>query len=251
MDAASAFAPSLFSGKCIWVSGGTSGIGLAIATGFARLGGEVIASGSSAKKIEALKANPPAPGMRFQSFDVRDAQAATQAFAELSRLDVLVNAAGTGRGPQEFTVEGFLEVMDINLHSIMRNCLAARALLAKSQGVIINIASMLSYVADAAVPAYGASKTGILGLTRSLAHAFGPEGVRVNAIAPGYHKTDMTVRLQGSSTLSERIVARTALKRWGTAEDVVGAALFLASPAAAYITGTDLVVDGGFVTGSV
>jgi len=96
------------------------------------------------------------------------------------------------------------------------------------------------------VPAYCASKTGIVGLTRALAHRFGPEGIRVNAIAPGYHKTDMTKALWDDPVPAERIRLKTALKRWGTVDDLVGTALFLASPAARYITATTLSVDGGY-----
>jgi NAD(P)-dependent dehydrogenase (short-subunit alcohol dehydrogenase family) len=116
--------------------------------------------------------------------------------------------------------------------------------------VVINIASMLSYLADSAVPAYCASKAGILGLTRALAHELGPKGVRVNAIAPGYHRTAMTHALWSVPASAEKIAERTALKRWGEAEDLLGAALFLASPAAAYISGETIAVDGGYVSGS-
>jgi NAD(P)-dependent dehydrogenase (short-subunit alcohol dehydrogenase family) len=126
---------------------------------------------------------------------------------------------------------------------------AARPLLANTGGSIINIASMLSYLGDPDVPAYCASKTGLLGLTRSLAFEFGGEGIRVNAIAPGYHKTEMTRVHWENPTVAQQIGNRSALKRWGTAEDVVGAALFLASPAAGFVTGTCLAVDGGYVIG--
>jgi NAD(P)-dependent dehydrogenase (short-subunit alcohol dehydrogenase family) len=104
-------------------------------------------------------------------------------------------------------------------------------------------------VSDPDVPAYGASKSGILGLTRHLAHAFGPESIRVNAISPGYHKTDMTKPLWSDPVPAEKIAARSALKRWGTVDDLVGTALFLSSPAAMFITGADLPVDGGYVVG--
>ena len=108
---------------------------------------------------------------------------------------------------------------------------------------------MLSYLADDRVPAYCASKTGIVGLTRALAHKFGPDGIRVNAIAPGYHKTSMTEDIWSVPELAGKIVHRTALKRLGTVDDLVGTCLFLASPAAIYVTGTTLPVDGGYVNG--
>jgi NAD(P)-dependent dehydrogenase (short-subunit alcohol dehydrogenase family) len=129
----------------------------------------------------------------------------------------------------------------------MRLSMAARPLLQAGPGSIINIASMLSYLSDDSVPAYCASKTGVLGLTRALAHRFGPDGIRVNAIAPGYHKTDMTKALWDDPVPAEKIRVKTALKRWGSVDDLVGTALFLASPAAAYITATTLPVDGGYV----
>jgi hypothetical protein len=166
------------------------------------------------------------------------------------RLDVLINAAGIARPDAEFDEDTFAEVLDVNLTAQMRLARAARPLLARQGGAIVNIASMLSHIADASVPAYGASKTGVLGLTRALAHAWGREGIRVNAVAPGYHKTDLTRPLWEDPVAAARIEARTALGRWGRADDLVGAVIFLASPAAAYVTGACLEVDGGFLSGN-
>lgn len=241
------FRPGLFKGKTILVTGGSSGIGLAIAKGFARLGGSVIAIGSSKQKLASARAG--SPDIRFEQVDVRDAKAIKLFMGGLDRLDVLVNGAGIARPLSEFEDETYLEVIDVNLNSQMRFAMSARPLLKASGGSIINIASMLSYLSDPAVPAYGASKTGVLGLTRHLAHAFGPEGIRVNAISPGYHKTDMTKALWTDPVPAEKIAARSALKRWGTVDDLVGTALFLSSPAATFVTGADLPVDGGFVVG--
>ncbi|MBP7002746.1 SDR family oxidoreductase [Amaricoccus sp.] len=243
------FTPGLFAGQTVCVSGGTSGIGLDIATAFARLGAEVVAMGSSEAKVAALTANRPEPGMRFARLDVTDRDAVARAFADFERLDVLVNAAGIARPVKEYETDTFLEVMEVNLNSVMGLSMAARPLLAVRGGSIINTASMLSYLTDVAVPAYGASKAGVLGLTRHLAHAFAAEGIRVNAVTPGYIATDMTTGLQADGDLTARILHRCAIKRWGTPEDVVGAAVFLASPAAAYVTGTDIAIDGGFVSG--
>jgi NAD(P)-dependent dehydrogenase (short-subunit alcohol dehydrogenase family) len=248
-DVIATFRPGLFDGQTVLVTGGSSGIGLAIAQGFARLGGSVIAVGSSATKLAANRADPGSAGIRFEQVDARDPAAITAFARGLTTLDVLVNAAGIARPEAEFEDDTWNEVLDVNLTSQMRFAMATRPLLAASQGSIINVASMLSYVTDALVPAYGASKTGVLGLTRHLAHAFGPEGIRVNAIAPGYHKTDMTRGLWTDPEPAEKIAARSALKRWGTVDDLVGTALFLASPAAGFITGIDLPVDGGFVVG--
>ena len=244
------FHPGLFAGKTILVTGGSSGIGLAIAQGFARLGGEVVALGSSQAKLDAESGKPGIDGIRFERVDVRDPKAIRDFAKTLDKLDVLVNGAGIARPNAEFEDDTYMEVIDVNLNSQMRFAMACLPLLKASRGSIINIASMLSYVTDPVVPAYGASKTGVLGLTRHLAHAFGPDGVRVNAIAPGYHKTDMTKGLWTDPVPAEKIAQHSALKRWGTVDDLVGTALFLSSPAAAFITAADLPVDGGFVVGS-
>jgi NAD(P)-dependent dehydrogenase (short-subunit alcohol dehydrogenase family) len=137
----------------------------------------------------------------------------------LPGLDVLINAAGGAKPEKEYREKDFLDVMDINLNSLMRLSMAAYPLLARSTGSILNIASMLSYLADDVVPAYCASKSGVLGLTRALAHRFGPEGIRVDAIAPVYHETDMTKALWSNPDSAAKKTARSALKRWGAVED--------------------------------
>jgi NAD(P)-dependent dehydrogenase (short-subunit alcohol dehydrogenase family) len=242
-----AFRPDLFAGKQVLVSGGTSGIGLGVAKGFARLGAEVIATGASQARLDAARADAEAKAIRFELLDVRDRKAIDAFVGKLHGLDALINAAGVARPEEEYEEAAFLDVMDVNLNSVMRLSMAARPLLARSKGAIVNFASMLSYVVDDAVPAYSASKTGLLGLTRTLAHRFGPEGIRVNAIAPGYHKTDMTKGLWSDPVSAGKIAAKAALKRWGTVEDLVGTAVFLCSPAALFVTATTLPVDGGYV----
>lgn len=244
-----AFRPGLFQGKTVLVSGATSGIGLAIAQGFAALDAQVVATGSSQAKLDALNADRTLEGIRFARLDVRNYDDILRFVAEMGALDVLVNAAGVARPADEYRDDVFREVIDVNLTAAMRLSMAARSRLEKSKGTVINVASMLSYIADVEVPAYCASKTGILGLTRSLAHAFGMAGVRVNAIAPGYHRTNMTRPLWEDPPSASKIAARSALKRWGEVDDLVGAVLFLASPASAFITGTTLPVDGGYATG--
>jgi NAD(P)-dependent dehydrogenase (short-subunit alcohol dehydrogenase family) len=249
-QATHAFREGLFDGKTVLVSGATSGIGLAIAQGFAALSARVIATGSSDAKLDALRADRVLAGIRFLKLDVRNADDIARFVAELDELDVLVNAAGVARPADEFTDAVFQEVLDVNLSAAMRLSMAARDKLDARRGAIVNVASMLSFMADAEVPAYCASKSGIVGLTRALAHAFGPAGVRVNAVAPGYHRTDMTKPLWSDPAKADKIAARSALKRWGEADDLVGATVFLASPAAAFVTGTTLAVDGGYLTGA-
>lgn len=250
--AVASFRPDLFKDRVVLVSGGTSGIGIDLARGFAALSARVIATGTSEGKLAAERDNPANKGIEFRRLDVRDNSAVEALIGGLDRLDVLVNCAGISHGGAELTdIEKFEDVVDVNLVSMMRLAKASRALLAASKGSVINISSMLSYLVEAGsdVVGYTASKTGVLGLTRALAHAFGAEGIRVNAISPGYHKTDMTKGLWTDPVPAEKIAQRSALKRWGTVDDLVGTALFLASPAAEFITGADLPVDGGFVVG--
>ncbi|MFC7066737.1 SDR family NAD(P)-dependent oxidoreductase [Brucella rhizosphaerae] len=245
----SSFAKDLFAGKRVLVSGATSGIGLEMARGFAALGASVAASGSSVTKIEKAVKDEANKGIEFYELDVRSNDDAIAFMAKQPRIDVLINAQGVARDQTEWENDVFNDVMDINLNSVFRLTMAAYPKLKESKGSVIAVASMLSYLADAGVPAYTASKTGILGLTRVLAHKFGPDGVRVNAIGPGYHRTDMTRALWENPATEQPIAQRSALKRWGEAEDLVGAALFLASPAASFITGVTLPVDGGFHSG--
>ena len=248
-DILNTFRKDLYAGQKVLVSGATSGIGLAIAQGFAGMGAEVIATGTSQTKLDKIKSDPALSGIRFERLDVRDRAAIDRFVPSLGSLSVLVNAAGIVKPDEEFNEDAYLEVIDVNMNAAMRLAMAAHPLLRQSKGAIINTASMLSYLADDRVPAYCASKTGIVGLTRALAHKFGPDGIRVNAIAPGYHKTSMTEDIWSVPELAGKIVHRTALKRWGTVDDLVGTCLFLASPAALYVTGTTLPVDGGYVNG--
>ena len=246
------FRADLFAGRTVLVSGGSSGIGLAVARGFAAHGASVLATGTNEAKLAQARSEEGGDGrLRFDRLDVRDAAAIERTVAALDRLDILVNAQGVARPDDEFSPDVFRDVLDVNLTSAMRLSEAARPKLAPVRGSIINFGSMLSYLADASVPAYCASKTGLLGLTRSLAHAYGPEGIRVNAISPGYHRTDMTKPLWSSPPSFAAIERHAALRRWGTVDDLVGAALFLASPAASFVTGADLPVDGGYVVGAV
>jgi NAD(P)-dependent dehydrogenase (short-subunit alcohol dehydrogenase family) len=143
----------------------------------------------------------------------------------------------------------FAEVIDVNLTGTLRMCTAARPLLAKSKGCIVNTASVLSFFGGARVPGYSASKGGVAQLTKSLALAYAPEGIRVNAIAPGWVATPMTQALRDDPVRNAAIIARTPLGRWGEPDEIAGAAIFLCSPAAAFITGTILAVDGGYMAG--
>lgn len=248
MTAPSPFTPQSYIGKNVLVSGGTSGIGLAVALGFATAGASVIATGSSEARLSIAR-HEKTENARFERLDVRDKDAVETFFGNLQQLDVLINCQGVARPEAEWDEETFLDVMNINLNSAMRLSRAAFPLLKETAGCIVNFASMLSYLADDSVPSYTASKTGIVGLTRALAHRYGRDGVRVNAVAPGYHKTDMTKALWSVEDSARKIAERAAMKRWGTVEDLVGPILFLCSPAAAFVTGITLPVDGGYHSG--
>ena len=225
----------------VLVSGGTRGIGQAIALAFAATGDEVLAVG-----IEADL--PTGEGhISYETLDVRDGEAVRKLVAGLSGLDILINAAGVlYRDNQEHEVEGFEDVVDVNLLGTMRTSYACRDLLAETQGCVLNLASMLTFFGSGPAPAYSASKGGVAQLTRSLAIGWAEDGIRVNAIAPGWIETALTQPLLDDHQRSKEIVERTPLGRWGKVEDVTGAALFLCSGQAAFITGVVLPVDGGY-----
>jgi NAD(P)-dependent dehydrogenase (short-subunit alcohol dehydrogenase family) len=231
----------------VLVSGGTSGIGAAIARAFAAAGAEVHATGATEAEAQAARARDDMGGIACSALDVRDAAAVAARVAALGELDVVVNCAGVIRRGAELEPEAFEQVVDINLNGTMRVCAAARAGLAARRGCIVNTASMLSFFGGGLVPGYSASKGGVAQLTKSLAIAYAADGIRVNAVAPGWIATPLTQALQDDAARSAPILARTPLGRWGTPEDIAGPVLFLASPAARFVTGVVLPVDGGYL----
>ena len=221
------------------ITGGATGIGLGIARALAALGVHVIAAGLP-------ESGAPESGIENHALDVTSQSQVDALIGGLDRLDILVNCAGIIRRDEEFEMPVFLRVLDINLSGTMRMCVGCRPLLARSRGSIVNTASMLTLFGGPRVPAYSASKGGIAQLTRSLAVAWAAQGIRVNAVAPGWINTPLTQALQEDTQRSAPILARTPMGRWGQPEDVAGPVIFLCSKAAAFITGVVLPVDGGY-----
>lgn len=228
--------PSL---KTAVVTGGTSGIGLALAHGLSNAGYSVIAAGLNPPLIEH-------ENITFADLDITDKSAVEKLFSKIDRLDTLINAAGIIQREAELDPDVFEKTINVNLNGTMRACASARSLLSKSNGSILNIASMLSYFGGGLVPGYSASKGGVMQLTKSLAIAYAGDNIRVNALAPGWIKTPLTKNLQNNDERSDAILSRTPMGRWGTPEDLMGPALFLIGPDAKFITGSLLNVDGGY-----
>ena len=237
-------------GHRVLVVGGAGDIGAAISQAFLDAGCEVVATGVDAAAVASstLKVQPR---LRLATLDVtNDAQIAAFA-AELGTLQTLVNCAGILARFKEFEVETFQKVIDVNLTGTFRLCTACRPLLAANDGgaSIVNIASMNAFVALPWIPAYCASKGGVVMLTKSLALAWAADGIRLNAIAPGYVETQINAEGRKDAAHYERIRSRIPQGRWAQPNDIAGSAVFLASNAANYITGTVLAVDGGFLAG--
>ena len=231
----------------VFVTGGTSGIGAAIARAFAATGARVVATGATAAEVQAARTHAPNAGIAFEALDVRDGAAVQTRLASCEGLDVLVNCAGIIQRQAELEPEAFARTVDINLNGTMRACAAARDALRARAGCIVNTASMLSFFGGGLVPGYSASKGGVAQLTKSLAIAYAPDRIRVNAIAPGWIATPLTQALQDDPVRSATILGRTPLARWGWPEDVADPVVFLASDAARFITGVVLPVDGGYL----
>lgn len=250
-------------GKVCLVTGGTSGIGRAIALGFAQAGAKVLVGSSNPAKVETMR-RELGPEHDAVELDVSNPtsvnEAVARAVSRFGRLDALVNAAGViKRMPSlEMSVEEFKRVIDVNLvGAFLVNQAAGRVMKDQppdshnQRGSIVNIASLNSYVSLTEVLAYAASKSGVMGITRGLANEWATYGIRVNGIAPGLFPTDLSRPQIDGTPRGNWLKQHTPMNRFGDLEELVGAAIYLISPAASFVTGETIIVDGGFLAKGV
>lgn len=246
-------------GRTALVTGASRGIGRAIAVGLARAGADVALSARDEGLLHEVRGEVEALGRTALVLpaDVTDPEAcvrlAEDAISGLGHLDVLVNNAGGSSFMGPFTdlrFRGWEKTMRLNVDSIVHlSQPVGRHMLERGSGSVVNVASVAGLTGTPALAAYGASKAAVISLTRTLALEWGPQGVRVNALCPGWTKTDLNSDLWGDEALAAQMVSTTGLKRWAEAEEMVGPTVFLASDASSYLTGQALVVDGGQTAG--
>lgn len=238
-----------FSGKRVLVVGGSSGIGNGIAHAFRERGAEVHVWGTraSAKDYAGIEGSDMT-GLHYAQMDISDFDAIEAYAPPFTSLDVLVLSQGTviyKRG--EFRMDGFQKVMDVNLNSLMACAIKFHGMLAAAKGSLITVSSTAGFHSTRGNPAYNASKTGAVGLTRTLGEAWASDGIRVNGIAPGLVDTKLTKVTTEDPKRREMAIRGIPAGRLGTPEDMAGAAIFLASPLSSYIYGQTLIVDGGLI----
>lgn len=227
----------------VLVTGGARGIGRGVVDVLMARGWRALATGVSDAEIAAA---PEADNLTLAKLDVTDPKAVAGLVASLDQLDALVNCAGVLRRGEEYELDVFERVVAVNLTGTMRMCVACHPLLKKSGGAIVNTASMLSYFGGPLVPAYSASKGGVAQLTKALAARWAEDGVRVNAVAPGWIETEMTQGLREDPAREATILGRTPQKRWGQPQHVGRVVSMLLSNNAEFMTGAIVPVDGGY-----
>ena len=255
-----AFSKLDLSGRTAVVVGGTSGIGRALAHGLAEAGADVVASSRRIEQVEATAAEIEALGRRTIrcTSDVSDRESLnellTECTAAFGKVDILVNSAGiTKRSPTlDLDEDDWNALLETNLTGTLRACqVFGRHMVGNGYGRIINIASLSTFVSLFEVAAYSASKAAVASLTKSLAIEWAKHGVNVNAIAPGVFRTALNQKLLDETPRGQEFLTRTPMGRFGNVEELAGAAVFLASEAASFVTGEVLVVDGGFLASGV
>jgi 2-deoxy-D-gluconate 3-dehydrogenase len=241
-------------GKKALVTGSSKGIGASIAQALAHAGADIVLVGRAEESLKETKSAIERIGRKVEVVlcDVSSAEAIKEAFADIAdlKVDILVNNAGSisRAAAAETEMQDWHRIIDTNLNSVFQiSQVCGQAMIAKGSGTIINIASLLSFQGGINVPAYTASKHGVAGVTKALANEWGSRGVTVNAIAPGYISTDNTAALRADADRNASILARIPIGRWGNPDDIASVAVFLASPAARYINGEVLTVDGGWM----
>lgn len=237
-----------YSGKTVLVTGGTSGIGAATSLAFKRAGARVVACGFTPDEIAAARANPDFAGIDVRALDVSDKAAVDALVGGLDALDVVVNSAGMILRDAEHDPVMFDKVLDVNVSGGMRVSTAARPLLAESKGAIVFIASVMTVFGGPKQPAYSASKGAVRNLTMSLAAAYAADGIRVNAVAPGWIVTNLSKGARDNPDRNAQIMSRIPMGRWADPSEIADPILFLCSDAARYMTGTVMLVDGGYCT---
>lgn len=230
-------------GRSVLVTGGTQGIGKAVAEQFLALGAAVTITGTRSR---AECYDDPPQGAAYLQADLTWPEARAEIAAHIDTLDVLVNNAGRGSA-NEYQQDEFEQIIDTNLNAVMDLSVRLHPLLKERRGSIVNVGSLASFLALKETPAYTASKAGLLGLTRALGDKWAPDGVRVNLVAPGFIATRMTEGARQNPEREKRLMKAIPMQRWGDPAEVASAILFLASPAASYITGQSLAIDGGLM----